>query len=151
MMLFPCQLPKQAIYVECCPKANLFGYKISNSKENVLQKLIDNAKKLFLTKNEPEVEWTNIGERPIAHVLFTWNEMPNLTNFDDKTKLTYIFSTFDTELASDDRLKCFTQNVDIIWRVGDGHFQMGHVDLTKAVIACELLFKSDKKHISDYN
>ena len=46
-------------------------------------------------------------------MLFTWDAMPNLTNANDTTELTYLFNTLDTELLSDENLRTYTENVDL--------------------------------------
>ena len=117
----PLPLAQKAIYVDVMPKLNYWTAKEGSkvTKDMILERLIKDVKEKLKLKREPEIEWKSIGEdlfeemRPIANVLFTWDAMPNLTNANDTTKLTYLFNTLDTELFSDENLRPYTENVDL--------------------------------------
>ena len=68
----------------------------------MLEDMIKKAKKTYKISEEPVIDWsktTNEKEKPIAEVLFTWDEMPGLTKKGDLTNLTYLFQT-DFNVAS---------------------------------------------------
>ena len=117
----PLPLAQKAIYVDVMPKLNYWTAEEWSkvTKEIILERLIKDVKEKLKLKREPEIEWKSIGEdlfeeqRPIANVLFTWDAMPNLTNANDTTELTYLFNTLDTELLSDENLRPYTENVDL--------------------------------------
>ena len=54
-----------------------------------------------------------VNEKPVAEVLFTWDEMPGLTKKGDLTNLTYFFQT-DYDVPST-QLKKILEDTDIIW------------------------------------
>ena len=117
----PLPLAQKAIYVDVMPKLNYWTAKEWSkvTKEMILERLIKDVTEKLKLEREPEIEWKSIGEdlfeeqRPIANVLFTWAAMPNLTNANDTTELTYLFNTLDTELFSDENLRPYTENVDL--------------------------------------
>ena len=87
----------------------------SDKAEFILKELIDQAKDVFSILDEPLVEWDTIEEdRPIAKVIFKWDEMPNLTKKCDTTNLIYLFGTEDTEIGSKENFKSFSEHVDLI-------------------------------------
>ena len=91
----------------------------SDKAEFILKELIDQAKDVFSILDEPFVEWDTIEEdRPIAKIIFKWDEMPNLTKKCDTTNLIYLFGTEDTEIGTKENFKSFSEHVDLIWWCG---------------------------------
>ena len=106
---------------------------IEGAKE-MIEDMIERTKKTYKISEEPVVDWsktTNEKEKPIAEVLFTWDEMPGLTKKGDLTNLTYFFQT-NFNVASN-QLKEILEDTDIIWisRVGlhDKSFEV--IDLSR--------------------
>ena len=88
---------------------------IEGAKE-MIEDMIERTKKTYKISEEPVVDWsktTNEKEKPIAEVLFTWDEMPGLTKKGDLTNLTYLFQT-DHDVPST-QLKKILEDTDIIW------------------------------------
>ena len=126
----PLPAAKSVIYVDFAPKlppycpnphkrygisyyANSVG--IEGAKE-MIEDMIKKAKKTYKISEEPVIDWsktTNEKEKPIAEVLFTWDEMPGLTKKGDLTNLTYLFQT-DFNIAST-QLREILQDTDIVW------------------------------------
>ena len=125
----PLPAAKSVIYVDFAPN----GMGIEGAKE-MIKDMIKKAKKTYKISEEPVVDWsktTNEKEKPIAEVLFTWDEMPGLTKKGDLTILTYFFQT-DFNVASN-QLREILEDTDIIWisRVGlhDKSFEV--IDLSR--------------------
>ena len=126
----PLPAAKSVIYVDFAPKlppycpnphkrygisfyANSVG--IEGAKE-MIEDMIKKAKKTYKISEEPVIDWsktTNEKEKPIAEVLFTWDEMPGLTKKGDLTNLTYLFQT-DFNVAST-QLREILEDTDIVW------------------------------------
>ena len=93
--------------------ANSVG--IEGAKE-MIEDMIERTKKTYKISEEPVVDWSktiNEKEKPIAEVLFTWDEMPGLTKKGDLTNLTYLFET-DFNVAST-QLREILEDTDIVW------------------------------------
>ena len=137
----PLPIAKSALYVDPIPTLRLENEK--NGKEpaakHLLNMLLEMAKKLFLLQKEPIVDWsTGSKKRPIAEVLFTWNDMPGLTLKGQTTKLTYLFNTCDHDVVKKN-MRHFLSGVDIFW-AADGYPRgiYRNTDLTKMVIASRM-------------
>ena len=154
----PLPAAKSVIYVDFAPKlppwcgnphihygisadANSVG--IEGAKE-MLEDMIKKAKKTYKISEEPVIDWsktTNEKEKPIAEVLFTWDEMPGLTKKGDLTNLTYLFQT-DFNVAST-QLREILEDTDIIWisRVGLQHKSFEEIiDLSRNPLLVENSF-----------
>ena len=124
----PLPAAKSAVYVDLGPvnwilpanskKMKLIEVleKVEELEEFVMNIIVDVNKKYQLIK-EPVVNWTKSeNEKPVAEVLFTWDEMPGLTKKGDLTNLTYFFQT-DIDVPST-QLKKILEDTDIIWICG---------------------------------
>ena len=135
----PLPIAKSALYVDPVPSnaPNLYPKgKHGNepAEKIILNNLLNMVKKFFLLQIEPLVEWsTDSKNRPIAEVLFTWNDMPGLTLNGQTTKLTYLFNTYDYDLVPES-MSHFMLGVDLFWAI-DSHSICPHIDPTKVVIA----------------
>ena len=135
----PLPIAKSALYVDPMPSNAPKLYPNGKHGNEPAEKFILNTvlkmvKNFFLLQKEPLVDWsTDSKNRPIAEVLFTWNDMPGLTLNGQSTKLTYLFNTYDYELAPEN-MSHFMLGVDIFWAI-DGKSICPHIDPTKIVIA----------------
>ena len=133
----PLPIAESALYVDPIPNKDLeIEY---NGKEpaakHILNDLLEMVKKVFLLQKEPIVDWsTGSINRPIAEVLFTWNDMPGLTLNGQTTKLTYLFNTIDWTVTWFKKSLLF--GADIFWaKDGMPKGPYFHIDLSKMVIA----------------
>ena len=135
----PLPIAKSALYVDPMPSNAPKLYpngKHGNepAEKFILNNVLKMVKNFFLLQKEPLVDWsTDSKNRPIAEVLFTWNDMPGLTLNGQSTKLTYLFNTYDYDLAPEN-MSHFMLGVDIFWAI-DGKSICPHIDPTKIVIA----------------
>ena len=94
----------------------------------MIKDMIERAKKTYKISEEPVVDWSKTtnenkllsqsypkkaSEKPIAEVLFTWDEMPGLTKKGDQTMLTYFFQTDYNDATT--QLREILEVTDIIW------------------------------------
>ena len=137
----PLPIAESALYVDPLPSNSpkefpngKHGYE--PAEKFLLNNLLEIVKKVFLLQKEPIVEWsTGSMNRPIAEVLFTWNDMPGLTLNGQTTKLTYLFKTADVDVVKKD-MRHFLLDVDIFWaKDGMPKETYRNVDLTNMVIA----------------
>ena len=137
----PLPIAESALYVDAMPSN--YPKSFPNGKHGnepaekfILNKLLKMVKKLFLLQKEPLVDWsTHSMNRTTAVVLFTWNDMPGLTQNGQSTKLTYLFNTYDYELVQEN-MSHLLLGVDIFWSAdGWNEKTYRHIDLTKTVIA----------------
>ena len=135
----PLPIAKSALYVDPMPSIapNLYPKgKHGNepAEKFILNNVLNMVKNFFLLQKEPLVDWsTDSKNRPIAEVLFTWNDMPGLTLNGQSTKLTYLFNTYDYDLAPEN-MSHFMLGVDIFW-APDSQSICPHIDPTKIVVA----------------
>ena len=138
----PLPIAESALYVDPIPNKDLeikYNGKEPAAKHR-LKSLLAMVKELFLLQEEPIVDWsTGSMNRPIAEVLFTWNNMPGLTLNGQSTKLTYLFNTTHEDTASKN-ISHFLLGVDILWLCGItwGNTKFCHIDLTKMVTASKI-------------
>ena len=140
----PLPLAKEAIYVDWMPRfwqnhvhtCDKIGKHDCNIPECVIDYLITQAKEYFEIKEEPKVEWSTLQYRPIAKVMFKWKDMYNITKNGNETELTYIFETRDFEMGTNEKLKKFSDDVDMIWICGflPATVSFKHIDLSKVAI-----------------
>ena len=106
------------------------------AEKDILDNLLQMVKIFYLLQKEPLVDWSNDSKnRPIAEVLLTWDHMPGLTLNGQTTKLTYLFNTYDYDLAPKN-MRHFLVGVDIFWATdGQDRDSCPHIDVTKIVIA----------------
>ena len=130
----PLPIAESALYVD--PMLSFANGKHENeaAEKFILDNVLKMVKKFYLLQEEPLVDWvTDSMNRPIAEVLFTWNHMPGLTLNGQTTKLTYLFNTYDYDLAPEN-MSHFMLGVDIFWAT-DAQEICPHNDPTKIVIA----------------
>ena len=137
----PLPIAESALYVDPLPSNSpkefpngKYGYE--PAEKFLLNNLLEKVKRVFLLQKEPIVEWsTGLMNRPIAEVLFTWNDMPGLTLNGQTTKLTYLFNTADCDVV-EENMRHFLLGVDIFWaKDGMPKETYRNVDLTNMVIA----------------
>ena len=136
----PLPIAKSALYVDPLPSnaPNLYPEgKHGNepAEKFILNNVLNMVKNFFLLQKEPLVDWsTDSKNRPIAEVLFTWNDMPGLTLNGQTTKLTYLFNTIDWTVTWFKKSLLF--GADIFWaKDGMPRGPYFHIDLSKMVIA----------------
>ena len=136
----PLPIAESALYVDPLPSNSpkefpngKHGYE--PAEKFLLNNLLEMVKKVFLLQKEPIVDWsTGSINRPIAEVLFTWNDMPGLTLNGQTTKLTYLFNTIDWTVTWFKKSLLF--GADIFWaKDGMPKGPYFHIDLSKMVIA----------------
>ena len=137
----PLPIAESALYVDpmpsFAPKCYPDGkHENQPAEKDILDNLLEMVKIFYLLQKEPLVDWSNDSKnRPIAEVLLTWDHMPGLTLNGQTTKLTYLFNTYDYDLAPKN-MRHFLVGVDILWATDDqGKNSCPHIDLTMIVIA----------------
>ena len=144
----PLPIAESALYVDPIPNKDLeieYDGKEPAAK-CILNSLLQMVKKVFLLQKEPIVEWsTGLMNHPIAEVLFTWNDMPGLTQNGQSTKLTYLFNTSDDELVQENRSHLLL-GVDIFWSAdGWNEKTYRHIDLPVECLLGACLFQRIKQ------
>lgn len=145
----PLPLAKEVIYVDWMPRYwgnpvhrcdNENGKFDCNIPECLIDCLISQAKDYFEIEEEPKVEWSMLQYRPIAKITFKWKEMYNITKNGNFTELTYIFETRDFEMGTNEKLKKFSDDVDMIWICGfyPTAISFKHIDLSTITMASRL-------------
>ena len=137
----PLPIAESALYVDPMPSNAPHWYPKGKHKNEPAEKFILNnvlkmVKTFYLLRKEPLVDWSNDSKnRPIAEVLFTWDHMSGLTLKGQTTKLTYLFNTYDYDLAPEN-MSHFLFGVDILWATdAQDRDSCPHIDPTKIVIA----------------
>ena len=156
----PLPVAKSAVFVDRLNskihiKCDNFGVEKCDEPKCVIGFLLEKVKSLYVILQKPVVTWYTISKRPVAKVVFEWGEMPFLTQHGDKTVLSYIFGTDDAEIGTNQYLKSFSMQVDIIWLCGYGpsltsfkHINLKNIDL--AVGCNHLYLPKALKHCANY-
>ena len=152
----PLPVAKKAIYVDWMPrfwqnpscKCEKNGKYDCRMPECLIDCLITQAKDYFKIEDPVVVEWSTLQYRPIAKVTFKWKDMHNLTKDGDVSELTYIFETRDFEMGTNEKLKSYSDDVDIIWICGHDPpmISFKHIDISMVTVAIvERVYNSDMK------
>ena len=143
----PLPIAESALYVDpmpsFAPKCYPDGkHENQPAEKDILDNLLEMVKIFYLLQKEPLVDWSNDSKnRPIAEVLLTWDHMPGLTLNGQTTKLTYLFNTYDYDLAPKN-MRHFLVGVDIFWATdGQDRDSCPHIDVTK-IASSDLRFSS---------
>ena len=119
MDIKPLPAAKSAVYVDLGPDnwilpADYKKMEVIEVAKKMVEEIIVDVNKKYQLIEEPMVNWTKSeNEKPVAKVLFTWDQMPGLTKKGDLTNLTYFFQT-DYDVPST-QLKKILEDTDIIW------------------------------------